>query len=99
MLEKTKSDVELERQEGNAAASQHERSVPPINTGRDRQENVVPIKTTVQSNSVLSRIRLRNEHRPFSHPLEKEKTGLEVFVDFDGPEDPYDTIATPPRGT
>lgn len=40
---------------------------------------------------VLSTLRSRDpaQDRPFHHPLEYQKTGESVIVDFDGPDDPY----------
>ncbi|KAH8881140.1 putative MFS multidrug transporter [Thozetella sp. PMI_491] len=49
------------------------------------------------SDSVLSRMRLRNPQRPFTHPLGQEKTGIDAIVDFDGSDDPYHPMNWPAR--
>ena len=47
--------------------------------------------------TTLSTIRSRNpaQNRPYSHPLTREKTGPDVLVDFEGPDDPYRPLNWP----
>ena len=44
-----------------------------------------------RAQSTISRIRSREPGRTaaFTHPLSHTKTGSDVIVDFDGPDDPY----------
>lgn len=46
-------------------------------------------RATTTASNALSIIRSRVPQRPFSHPLEHEKTAVDVIVDFEGPDDPY----------
>jgi multidrug resistance protein len=51
-----------------------------------------------ETRSVLSRIRSRRQDiGEFSHPLMHHKTGQDVLVDFDGPDDPYRPLNWPFR--
>nr|POE96401.1 hypothetical protein CFP56_56451 [Quercus suber] len=45
-------------------------------------------QTPSRLESTLSRIRSRNPQAGFSHPLSESKTGPDVVVDFEGPDDP-----------
>ncbi|KAH6665271.1 MSF membrane transporter [Plectosphaerella plurivora] len=47
--------------------------------------------------TVLSRIRSRNEVPPFTHPLANVQTTQEVLVCFEGPDDPYHPLNWPMR--
>ena len=47
-----------------------------------------PGEAPLRPASVLSRIRLRNPQRPFTHPLGHVKTRTDVIVDFQGSDDP-----------
>lgn len=44
-----------------------------------------------RAQSVISRVRSRDPRQTarFTHPLSHTKTGSDVIVDFDGPDDPY----------
>lgn len=52
-----------------------------------------------QTSRVLSTIRSRDprQNAPFTHPLAHAKTGDDVIVDFDGPDDPYKPLNWPFR--
>lgn len=45
--------------------------------------------------TALDRIRSRRPVPPFSHPLAKEPTTVDVIVEFDGPDDPYRPVNWP----
>ncbi|OTB03030.1 hypothetical protein M426DRAFT_74194 [Hypoxylon sp. CI-4A] len=52
-------------------------------------------RTLSRRDTVLSRVRSRPTVPPFSHPLARQKTGPDVLVDFDGPDDPYRPVNWP----
>ena len=54
--------------------------------------------SNVGTRSTLSRIRSRAADPPrFSHPLSHTKTGADVVIDFDGPDDLYRPMNWPRR--
>lgn len=46
-------------------------------------------RASTTASNALSTIRSRVPRRPFSHPLEHEKTTVDVIVDFEDQDDPY----------
>ncbi|KAL9092347.1 MAG: hypothetical protein Q9165_004521 [Trypethelium subeluteriae] len=60
-------------------------------TSATQPANLSRVETT------LSTIRSRRPFPPFTHPLTQTKTGADVLVDFDGPDDPYRPLNWPYR--
>ncbi|KAH9903957.1 polyamine transporter 1 [Xylariomycetidae sp. FL2044] len=52
-------------------------------------------RTLSRRDTAVSRIRSRPAAGPFTHPLARERTGEDVIVDFDGPDDPYRPVNWP----
>ncbi len=55
--------------------------IPTDNGGLSRQ--------TSRRESVVSKVRSRRPTAPFSHRLTEVKTGIDVIIDFDGPDNTY----------
>lgn len=66
---------------------------PPADGELEKQTTVASAISTFESraHAVISRIRSREPGQTarFTHPLAHTRTGPDVIVDFDGPDDPY----------
>ena len=69
---------------------------PEGDDNRDPEKAIRPLRTAPTLNrsvsrveSTLSQIRSRKPVPPFGHPLASQKTGPDVIVEFEGPDDPY----------
>lgn len=69
---------------------------PTATTSNNRLEKQTTTSSSLaaiesRAQSTLSRIRSREpgQTAAFTHPLSHTKTGSDVIVDFDGPDDPY----------
>jgi len=71
--------------------------VPGLTPDLEKAETIQPKLTPPISRvqSTLSTIRSRRPVPPFSHPLTYTKTGPDVIVEFDGPDDPYNPLNWP----
>jgi len=71
-------------------------SITPETNDRDHEKAINPLRTrptldrsVSRVESALSTVRSRKPRAPFDHPLSTQKTSPDVFVHFDGPDDPY----------
>ena len=71
--------------------------VPGLTPDLEKVEAIQPRSTPSISRvqSAISTIRSRRPVPPFSHPLTYTKTGPDVIVGFDGPDDPYNPLNWP----
>lgn len=71
--------------------------VPGLTPDLEKAETIQPKPTPSISRvqSALSTVRSRRPVPPLSHPLTYTKTGPDVIVEFDGPDDPYNPLNWP----
>ena len=88
MADISKSDLgKVDNQQDSTVVSQGQKSSSQRVSGLPDVGNASG-KAPLRPASVFSRIRLRNQQRPFTHPLGCERTGADVIVDFQGSDDP-----------
>lgn len=78
------------RHRGEASAPATEQMLP-IELEKQSTANSTSSRLNQRAQSVVSRIRSREPGQvaKFTHPLSHTKTGSDVLVDFEGPDDPY----------
>lgn len=87
----SESSLTSGRQEDIGAAGPAAENFAPLELEKQTTANSTSSRLNQRAQSVVSRIRSREPGQiaKFSHPLYHTKTGPDVLVDFDGPDDPY----------
>lgn len=83
--------VSLESDEITSPATENAEYVAPIQLEKQTTANSTSSRLNQRAQSVISRIRSREPGQiaKFTHPLSHTKTGPDVLVTFEGPDDPY----------
>lgn len=85
--------------DGSESSATAHSSTPQSPSDLEKHVTLPPEQLTLAtSHRRMSRVQtLTSQRQDFRHPLSKKKTGEDVVVDFDGPDDPYRPVNWPMR--